>query len=167
MWIEAAHRSNQVADDPFEDNNGQNQLPNKRVIQLQVSVLRSLIDDETLRLRGRNSKSDDQKERLARLLAILSNILSLIDEMDAAFQNQHLTASTALVLVEEKLPVIIQEADNLVDAGGEPKISAGIISMAATIKHLTTNGAPGHLAVAIAFCDTAWSNVKKRFSWPL
>ena len=159
--IEAAHRSDQVADDQFDDNNGQNQLPNKRVIQLQVSVLRSLIDDETLRLRGKNAKTNDQKDRLDRLQATLATILDLINEIELALEDQDRPTSHALVVIDDKLPAIVQEANSLAENGGKPKLSASIISMAATIKHLTDNGTPGHLASAFAFCDTAWANFKK------
>ncbi len=164
--IEAQHLRTQDLANELDNQHDQGQSPNTRVVQLQIGVLRSLIDEETFRLRGRNVQTEDQRVRLASLLAILARILELVIEMETALQDQHLPPSTALVVVQDKLPLVVQEAEHLVEQGGEPKVSAAIISMAATTKLLTESGAPGSLALAVAFCDTAWTTVAKWFKKP-
>jgi len=70
-------------------------------------------------------------------------------------------SENALIVVEENLPELPEEAAELAEAGGDPEVSDLIISMGASIEHLTKRGAPGTLATGIAAFDHLWGGVRR------
>ena len=134
----------------------------RRIVTLQLDALRALLLAEMERIRSRNSRTDAEGQQAGEWLAILTRILVLSDEISAAMQDTAAASSTALVVVEDKLPQIVEEADSLVRQSGEAQISATIVSMAQTIKLLTESGTPPYIASAIAFIA---ETVKKFPKW--
>jgi hypothetical protein len=164
--IEAAHRAAPFKT-PATVDDAQAPLRDRsariKVISAQINVLRTLLDDEFELLRGHNGGPSEEAPGIEQQKAVLQDLRTLIDQMLVAMDA---TPSTALAVVDETLPVIVDQAQALVAEGGQPQVSAEIIALAACIKVLTESGAPGSLATGIAVFDMTRAYAKRLFEKP-
>ena len=109
---------------------------NTHVVGLQIDTLRAFLTSEMETLRGCNDIDAADAERIQARVAILRSLVQKTEEMSEALLDQA-DPETALVLLEENLPMIVQGADQLSAGESEPVVSETIIAMAASIKHLT------------------------------
>lgn len=137
----------------------QNLQKNTRTIRLQLDTLRSLLQTEIDELRGRNSVPDTERPDFEKRIEILTRLIARVDAMAEEFDGG-IATENALVVVEENLPAIPDEAAALQEAGGPPEVSDLVVSMGATIEHLTKRGTPGTIASGIAAFDYFWTQVR-------
>lgn len=136
---------------------------NAKVVALQLDTLRTFVAEEIERMRGQNSLPGEEHEALSARLVNLALIVEAVDLMREAIEEDEAGASTALVVVEAKLPQIVEAAEEAVELGGEPQVSATIVTMAASIRALTEAGTPGREATAIALADFCVNAIKRVF----
>lgn len=132
---------------------------NAKTIRLQLDTLASLLRDEIDVLRGRNDLSDEDCDEAQRRIEILNRILARVETMAGEFSEEEASES-ALTVVEQNLLALPDEAAQLAEEGGDPVVSDLVISMGASIEHLTKRGTPGTLATGIAAFDHLWGGVK-------
>lgn len=134
-----------------------------KAIRSQVIALKDFVESELDFLRGLNHVAPENEAEHLRVLEKLIALREIIDGMVKVFE-EDANGSTALVVVEENLPAIAEKAEELADLESEPRISAPIISMTATIKYMTDNGTPGHLAYGTAAADLGLRFIKKKWN---
>jgi len=142
------------ASDGFETTPGQALSRNAQVVGLQIDALKLFLEQEIETLRGRNDASQTEAPRIAARIDLLTAIIASVDRIREAFENVQADPHTALVAVADNLPAIVDGADQLAEQDAAPVVSGTIITMAASIKHLTDNGAPGYMATPVAAVDT-------------
>ena len=133
---------------------------NAKAVTAQLEALRIFVEEEIQRIRSSNSNSDEEQEQVRVRVVALQGIVEAIKKMIAALADGEHSPENALIVVEEQLPKVIDEADKL--AVQEPEMSGIIIQMGEIVEHLTKRGVPGHIASAIAGVDIASRSIKKR-----
>lgn len=136
---------------------------NAQVVVQQLGVLRAFVTEEIERLRGRNSfySSAEQEAHSGRIVQ-LTKIVEAVGLMEEALAANDVPGSTALAVIDVQLPQVIDAAEAAVVAGGEPEVSAAVVTMAATIKYLTDAGGNSALVTGYAFAEMC---LKKCASW--
>jgi len=140
---------------------------NKSVVESQLQTLAQLVSEEMLRLRGQNNFSEAEGELIAARISVLESILSSIEKMREALLND--TPSTALAVIEEQLPEVLEGAHELAKTEDEPKISVAVAQMGATVSYLVDNKVPPTLATGVAAIEwgigrpkAIWDNMRKK-----
>lgn len=133
---------------------------NAQTVSLQIQALRSLIESELRELRGRNDVPEDDREQFASRIEILERIVARVLAMEGEFEAGE-ASSTALAVINENLPAVVEEVEAYDDTGGDPKVSEMTLAMGATIKHLTDRGTPGAIAAPYAAFDFIHEGFKK------
>ena len=139
---------------------------NTKVILLQLDVLSTLVKEEINRMRGINSLPDIEHAKLAVRIDLLSRIERYITAIRLALEDQTQSQSTALMVINENLPMVVDKAQELVAEGGTPNLSQSIVTIGATIKFLTESGTPGHMATGIAIVDAISTTIGKFLTKP-
>lgn len=132
-----------------------------KTIRLQLDTLATFLRDEIETLRGRNDLSDQERKEAQSRIAILSRLLVRVETMAGEFEDDK-ASENALTVVEQNLPALAEDAGELAEEGGDPAVSELVISMGASIEHLTKRGTPGTLATGIAAFDHLWGGLR---SW--
>ena len=133
---------------------------NAKVVRQQLLTLSVFVEEETRILRGRNTESDREAERMAHRIELLSVISSSVERMLEALDSPDCDTGSALVVIADNLPAIADKVEELDKDEGAYQTSAPIKSMAETIKHLTEAGTPGHVAVGMAAADVVVHKAK-------
>lgn len=136
---------------------------NAKAVTAQLEALRIFVEEEIQRIRGSNSYSNEEQEQVKARVGALQGIVEAIKKMITALADGDQSPENALVVIEEQLPKVIDNADKL--ATNEPEISEGIIVMAATVDYLTKRGMPGHVASGFAVADIVFQSIKKGIKW--
>lgn len=136
------------------------------VVRQQVRTLLLYLDVEIEPYRGRNDFNGPDGETLRTIRDLLQEIVDLVQAMQDALDCET-EPETALVVVEETLPQVIDKADDLAQQMPEPVVSETIVHMTAAVKHMTEGGVPPKFATGIALLDQlrgslhGWFNRKK------
>lgn len=121
-------------------------------VRLQLETLKAFLDQQIQFLHGQNDFTTAEGEKIQARLTLLLSIRATVERMQAACEDEANPAN-ALVVVEQSLPDVVKDADDLAEQEEEPVISETIVTMSATIKHMTDNGTPGNIATGIAAFD--------------
>lgn len=159
--IERGHAHRRSRPDPPHDAVSSGALAqNARAVRSQLDTLKAFVEGEIEQLRRPNDLAEP--EHAARLLRLemLAKIVEAVALMREAFDDAAPPATNALVVVDQQLPAVVNNAQAAVEAGGDVQVSGAIISMAAAIRHLTESGASAKEATAIAFVDYCVSKLK-------
>lgn len=134
---------------------------NARAVRLQLDTLKVFVEGEIDRLKGPNDLTVQEHAARSVRLEMLAKIVEAVALMREAFEDAEPPASNALVVVEQQLPAVVENAQAAAEAGGDMAVSGAVISMAASIRHLTDAGTPGNAATAIAFGEFCLSKLKR------
>jgi hypothetical protein len=126
---------------------------NLALVERQTSVLRDYIVGELERVRGRNSTEDADLPRLELIRELLQQALEAVDEILERLASPGGGQSTALVVVEERLPIVVDAADRLSTEAAAPMVSQQMLLIAATVKVLTDAGLDPKDAARLASAD--------------
>ncbi|THH39059.1 hypothetical protein E4Z66_05740 [Aliishimia ponticola] len=141
--------------DPFP----QRKPANIKAIRSQVVALKDYVDGEFEFLKGYNGELSADEEQREPILEVLAALREIIDDILRVFEEEE--ASTALVVVDEKVPAVTEQAEKLEQLETIPNISAHIIAMTATVKYMTDNGWSQKSAEAAALAQHSKGFVAK------
>ena len=122
---------------------------NANVIHQQLDTLKLFVENEIARLREPNDIPTDVMQRIVKLEAIVKSVNAMLSK----FARHDFNGETALAVVNENLPKVIDSAEKLAQNHPEREVSETILMMGATIKHLTDCGTPGYMATGLAVVD--------------
>ncbi len=134
---------------------------NSKAVIAQLEALKTFVEEEIQRIRSANNITDQEQEQINVRVVALQSIIEAITKMVTALADADQSPENALVVIEEQLPKVINEAEKL--AAQEPEISEMIVVMGATVEHLTKCGMPGHVASGIAVVDVVFRPIRKWF----
>jgi hypothetical protein len=131
-----------------------------KLIAAQITVLDDLIAAELEFLRSHNGWSRDDLPKVEEHRKALMAISEMVAKMLSALEGD-LPTSTALTVIDETLPAVVDKAEELEKKAYQPQVSAEIIAIAAAVKVLTESGVPGDVAAKIAYAEEARGFFKK------
>ena len=133
-----------------------------KLIAAQITVLEQLVAAELEFLRGHNGWSSHDLPKVEEQRKPLEAIRDLVAEMLSALEG-NLLGSTALTVIDQNLPAIVEKAEELEKKANQPQVSAEIYAIAAAVKVLTESGVPGDVAAKIAYAEEARGFFKRLF----
>jgi hypothetical protein len=123
------------------------------LVARQAAVLRDYVLAELERIRGHNEWSASDLPRVERVKELLEEALSAVNAILESLDDPNTSTEDALVVVEQKLPAVVDAAENLSSETASPKISEPMLAIAATVKVLTDAGLDPKDAGRLAAAD--------------
>ena len=123
------------------------------LVTRQAAVLRDYVLAELERIRGHNEWSASDLPRVERVKELLEEALSAVNAILESLDDPSTSTEDALVVVEQKLPAVVEAAENLSSETASPKISEPMLAIAATVKVLTDAGLDPKDAGRLAAAD--------------
>ena len=134
-------------------------LRNRSTIDAQLDTLAKLVNDEMSRIRGKNDFNEAEGALIVARLSVLESIIEAVEKIKAALDGE--APSTALAVIDEQLPEVINRAEELHTQKPEDVLSPQIISLGIAVKFLTDNGMDGPGATKIAAADIYGNKAKR------